>query len=986
MSGRNQARNLFSRFPALTWLGAVFCFILVPLLLINEGLNGMLRLRHEGECDELFRQMNDRLNFIARHADESHYYHRILSYHFRRATRAADPIESMGIRISQLKKQFPDTMRFIVWDAKGQCVEKLTDEKGYRYVVSNLYNFFSEIAAHCREIVPGTPELLPVVEKRLSLFRSYLGRFLVPSHLRLPFQPGELGKCILADTPDRFPLFWFDVNSQLALFCAIRSVDKRAVRGIQHAVKSLNSGDSIIESGFIDIRNLDKNDSQLNDSEYRQLLMELGKFENASLPNRSTEDMLFSFKMLRPDLRGFCAVRKSSMTTGYPWKNKAALATRMGTAIALGLFIAFCYSLRHKRLSISISTRTALLFIYANGLPLMILGTIGNEYLMQKEHSLIQETHRQNEGILLEIDSGYRRYQSSLGRRTKEVLQNYSAAVKHRQPDKKDSEELRKIAEVLGADEIGIFGFGGETLLNFRRTRKTTSQTFVKMFAATSLSFANQDSTDFFLKDTNAFKNPIEATSKSLVIDNVSILKELLGTMENIAYYTFGTETKLCFARLLGDKQQRKFHSVMTIFWLKEETQAAYARQNLAKLVNSSSASRYASLAIHNGAISCMDFSQPDLLRPCLQKAFNLQTAQDNNLLINGKRYLVTAIAGRQLPNIALATIVPGNFIKEQIEQARLQIFLLALVSMLIVSGVIVTLSQQFISPVKQLSEAVKQMGRRNFSYRTSIQANDEFGDLGKVFNTTIEEMADLEIGKVVQEALFPGQNYQQNGLTIFARTVSMTKLGGDYYDFFSLADNKTGLFMGDVAGHGIPAALIMAMAKSTVLTNSDKLHDPAKLLLALHQMIFQLKSDGFKKMMTCQYLVIDNLTGEFSLANAGHCFPVIVGPQGSYARFEEIIGTPVGIARRVSYANHLIKLLPGETIVLYSDGMLEAANPQGKIYGAEKFLELTQKSWQPDLQQYYSALVRANTEWSPHAEDDITIVLARFQPEKKHA
>lgn len=946
----------------------------------------MLRLRHDSECDELFRQMNDRLNFIARHADESHYYHRILHYNFKQASKAADPIGNLGARIKNLKNQFPDMMRFIVWDAKGQCIEELTDEKGYRYVVNNLYYFFQEIANHCREVVPGTPEFLPVVEKRLSLFRSYLGRFLVPSHLRLPFQPGELGKCILADTHDRFPLFWFDVNSQLALFCAIRPTDKNSEQGIRHAVRSLNSDTGIIESGFINIRSMENNDSHLGEIEYRQLLMELGKFENASLPNRATPDMLFSFKMLRPDLRGFCAVKKSSMTTGYPEKAKIAIVTKMCAAIALGIFIAFCYSLRLRRLSISISTRTALLFLYANGLPLMILGTIGNEYLMQKEHSLIQETHRRNEGILLEIDSGYRRHQSSLSRRTKEVLQNFSAAVKHRQPGKEDSDELRKIAEALGADEIGIFGHGGETLINYRKTRKTTSQTFVKMFAATSLSFSNQNSTDFFLKDTNAFKNPIETTSKSLVIDNVSILKELLGTMENIAYYTFGTETKLCFARLLGDKQQRKFHSVLTIFWLKEEAQAAYARQNLGRLVDHASTNRFASLAIHNGAISCENFPQPDLLRPCLQKAFNLQTAQENNLFIHGKRYLVTAIAGRQLATVALACIVPGDFIREQIEQARLHIFLLALISMLIVSGVIVTLSQQFISPVKQLSEAVKQIGRRNFAYRTSIQANDEFGDLGKVFNTTIEEMADLEIGKVVQDALFPGQNYQHNALTIFARTVSMTKLGGDYYDFFSLADNKTGLFMGDVAGHGIPAALIMAMAKSTVLTNADKLHDPAKLLLALHQMIFQLKSDGFKKMMTCQYLVIDNFTGEFSMANAGHCFPIIVGPHGAYARFEEIIGTPVGIAKRASYANHLINLLPGETIILYSDGMLEAANSKGQIYGAGKFLDLAQKIWQPDLQQYYSALIRANTEWSPNAEDDITIVLARYQPEEKHA
>lgn len=985
MSDNKRAKNLFSRFPALTWLGAFFCFLVVPLLLVNEGLQSMLRLRHASECEALFRQMNDQLTFIARHTDESHYFHRLLHYHFQRSVNSGDPVKSMQQRIEKLRKMFSGSMRFIVWDAKGKFIPELSDEKGFRYIVTNLYSFFQEIASHCREFMPGTPESLPIVEKRLGLFRSYLGRFLVPSHLRLPLQPGEMGSCILADTPDRFPFFWFDASPHLTVFCALRPALQDSDRGLHHAVATLNRENPVITSGFINIRNIKDKSAQLTATEHRQMLIELGKFENASLPNRVTADMLFSFKLLNHDLRGFCAIRKKDMVTGYPDRLKAGIMAKIIIAMALLAFVGFCYSLRLKKLTISIRTRTALLFLYANGLPLMILGTIGNEFLQQKEYSLIKEIHHQNEDLLLEIDAGYRRHKSHLTRKTKEVIHNFSAKVVDRLPNKADLSDLQHLAEELGADEVNIFGDGGDNLVYYRKSRKIPVQTFMKMYAASLLNFANLATADSTKENDQNVHHPTKTKSSSLVFDDTTILKDILYTTENVDYYTFGNEQKLCFARLLGDKHKRKFHSVLTIFWRKEATQEDYAQEYLAKLAASTSSSRYASLSIHNGRLAASDIAQKELLRTCMQKAYNLQAAQDNNLLINGNRYIATAVAGRQMANIILASITPADSIEKQIFQARLTIFFFVIVSMLIVSAVIIALSRQFINPLRQLAEAVKQVARQNFTYRTAISANDEFGDLGKVFNTTIEEMADLEIGKVVQKALFPGHEYNENALRLYARTVSMTKLGGDYYDFFSLAGNNTGLFMGDVAGHGIPAALIMAMAKGTVLTNPDKLHDPSQLLMALHQMIFRLKSDGFKKMMTCQYLVIDNVTGDCIFANAGHCFPVIVGPNGSYSRYEELIGLPVGIAKRANYSNQKIKLLVGETIVLYSDGMLEAANASGEIFGDQRYLELTQKCWHADLQQYYQCLFNANSAWSPIAEDDITIVLGRYQPEVDH-
>ncbi len=965
----------------MTWLGAFFCFVLVPAFLINEGLDSMLQLRSEKERSLVFKEMDDRLSFMTRHADEQHYYHSLLKNAFTRASRSRAPLQSIKNSIRLLRQRFPGALRFIVWDHKGRVVDALTDEKSYRYIVSNLYQFFREIAEHCRSSSPGEPAQLPIVEKRINLFRSYLGRFLVPHHLRLPFQAGEHGRCILADSPDGYPLFWFDASESLTVFCAIKT-SLFDSPGVRHAVDMLNRSQKIT-SGFVDMGNLGRSISETGDDEQRQILIELGKYENAGLSHRQTDDYLMAFKLLSPDLRGFCLMHKRDLTIGYPDRRKAEILVRLLSVLFVTLWAFYCYALRLPRLNFSIRIRIALLFLYANGLPLMILGTIGNEYLQQREDALFSEAHAANERILQEIDSGYRRYRLAMNRRVVEELAEFCSDVTNRLPDRSDFDRLKNVVHALDAEEISVYGVNGDTLASYKRNRKPAGQTFMRMFATSALSFANQAEGNFGLrdvKDGKEGKSNLAMTSNTIINDHRSLLENLLNTLESVEIYSFGTELKLCFARLLGDHQARNFHSVLVLTWRVEDAQAAYAAQQIMRGNAGNSETAYAALAASTGLLYAKPEFSDDKLRPVMQKAFNLQSAHNNHVSINGQMSLITAIAGRQMDSIVLAAVTPTGYIADELRETWYQMLSLALLSLLIITAVVVALSKQFLGPVRQLAEAVRQIGQRNFSFRTSIDSPDEFGELGKVFNMTMEGMAELEIGRVVQEALFPEPVYRSNRVDIYAKTSTMTKLGGDYFDYFKLPDNQTGVFMGDVAGHGIPAALIMAMAKATVLVNRSLLTDPAKLLSALHDMLYRLKSDGFKRMMTCQYLLIGDQTGEVLLANAGHCFPVVVGKAGSSSRMEEIIGTPVGIARKARYQNHQVSLQSGETLILYSDGMLEATSDAGEVFGPDLLLELVKTAWSSNLEQYYQNLFQANRAWAKTVDDDLTIVLIRFR------
>lgn len=967
--------SLIRKFPLLSILGAVFCFFVVPFALLNLGLERMLKLREEKETAAVFKQMDNRLEYLFRHSDDQHYFHAMFKRVFDRAISAPDPVESIETSIAQLRSRFGNQLSFIVWNHKGEKIEHLSDEKSYHYVVRNLYLMFQEVAQNCRSNYPGYPETLAVVTDKLNLFRNYLGRFLVPNHLRLPYQAGIQGSCIHADTDDRKPMFWFHADTELTFLCSLSGSLLRQNSGLKHALEVLNNSDQIQCGIVCDNKIFPATDSVTE----RELLLELGKFENASLPHRVTAENLFAFKLLGPSIRGFCRKPRSSLANGYPHQLKLVYLGQFSLGLALLLYILYCYSLRLGKIRLSIRLKLALLFLYANGLPLMILGTIGFEYLQQQRYNLITEAHAANEKLLLELDSGYNRFRQALAHKTSERLQNFRRQTRFQEPDATMTSVYSQLLDKLEAEEIHIFNQSGQIRASHKRHRKQVSQTFMKIFAAGALTFANQKAGDQFDKLVEQAGASFRLAGKQVLDRGSSILQTLLVKLERIENFNFGTQLKLCYTTLLGDAINRQFHSFMIIVWREEQAQANYARTQIEQFNDKKADSFLAANVLADGMIISPGLSRPRQILPILQKASALQNYNEDELRVGNKRYIASAIGGKALNHLALIALSPAEKIDEQIENDKFYLSIFIIVSLALSTGVALSLSKQFIEPVNQLANAVVQIGRRNFRYRTNIGSNDEFGDLGQVFNSSIAELEKLEIGRVVQENLFPGNSFRQGEIEIFARTVSMTKLSGDYYDFFAIDDNLTGVFMGDVAGHGIPAALIMAMAKASVLTRKEQRQSPDQLLTAIHLMLYSLKSSTFKRMMTCQYMTLNRANGILTIANAGHCFPIIVTDKGKNAEFKEIIGTPVGIAKRSKYNNTQIRLSPGDTIILYSDGMLEANNEKFGAFGADRLLELAREAWHQNLNQYYDNMFAANQSWGGEAEDDLTIVLLRY-------
>lgn len=195
----------------------------------------------------------------------------------------------------------------------------------------------------------------------------------------------------------------------------------------------------------------------------------------------------------------------------------------------------------------------------------------------------------------------------------------------------------------------------------------------------------------------------------------------------------------------------------------------------------------------------------------------------------------------------------------------------------------------------------------------------------------------DLELGKQVQNSFLPQGLPQILGYQFFAAYNSALTIGGDYYDFIPLRDGRLGVLLGDVAGKGVPAALLMAKlsaeARYCVLTNDD----PAKAVGCLNEIL--LSAGTMDRFVTLAATVLNPDTHRVTVVNAGHMTPLIF--RKAKWEFEDAIadrltGLPLGILEENTYDSWEVELYPGDVLMLYTDGVTDALSAQNKPFGMD--------------------------------------------------
>jgi hypothetical protein len=236
----------------------------------------------------------------------------------------------------------------------------------------------------------------------------------------------------------------------------------------------------------------------------------------------------------------------------------------------------------------------------------------------------------------------------------------------------------------------------------------------------------------------------------------------------------------------------------------------------------------------------------------------------------------------------------------------------------------------------------------------------------------------DLEIARDIQQAMLPSGLYSSGGLDAFGATRAANTVGGDFYDILPRPGGRVVIALGDVAGKGSPAALLMAILLAMLRTLLDEGLDAEPLISRLNVQI--LRHAPSSRFITLQFVNVDPSTGDFVAVNAGHLPGLIRRRNGEFERLTDG-GIALGMCENSRYSAQRARLEPGDLLVLYSDGITEAESPAGLPFDEEGLITLIRANGDnPSLPDIAKAVIKAVER---HAQDvrfadDLTILLAR--------
>jgi phosphoserine phosphatase RsbU/P len=237
---------------------------------------------------------------------------------------------------------------------------------------------------------------------------------------------------------------------------------------------------------------------------------------------------------------------------------------------------------------------------------------------------------------------------------------------------------------------------------------------------------------------------------------------------------------------------------------------------------------------------------------------------------------------------------------------------------------------------------------------------------------------AELAIAHEVQSALFPHHLPNGAGLEFSAICIPAGGISGDYYDALQLPDGRQVFAIADISGKGISAALIMANLQALLRVLATAGPDPSEVCRRLNDHLHQVTDAS--KFATFFYAEWQPRNRRLTYVNAGHNAPLLLGNQTP--RCLDRGGMPLGMFPNTDYQNGEITLKTGELLVLYSDGVTEAANRQKEEFGEARLESLVSNHCQKPLPEIQRIVLTAVQEWAANQlEDDLTLVLVRSVP-----
>lgn len=387
--------------------------------------------------------------------------------------------------------------------------------------------------------------------------------------------------------------------------------------------------------------------------------------------------------------------------------------------------------------------------------------------------------------------------------------------------------------------------------------------------------------------------------------------------------------------------------------------------------------------------------------------AFWRMVFQSNNDCIE---YPFYNAAGRINDYMAYAKLPCNNWVVgAMIEQEQLfsplwelqqHAMILACAAMILAMALLAAVTIRALRPLRELSLAAQEIGEGNFNIKLpTLKGNDEVSRLNRSFslmldslNQYIEELKvtttaknkienELEIAQEIQKWILPSPEMlkiDRSEIDVAGRLRPVKWVGGDLYDAFMISENELGIAIGDVSGKGVPAALFMAVTQTLHRGIALPGKNSAEIVNRINETL--AKNNNMMMFVTYFFATVNLQSGVVRYTNAGHNPPIVLSRDGQIKVVRDIQGPPLAISEHV-YNSAEYQLAPGDTMIMYTDGITEAINRTGEEFSMKRLQETLRSFAGASPENIVDNVISEVDLYAGETEqyDDITILAVRF-------
>ena len=656
------------------------------------------QLQRQSLVEKGFDQLSQSLMPLENYYDDRVFFHGLLQKNFAPIDDHSQPFVALAEKISAFHRMFRGRFRFIVYERDGRVNQSLTDEKRFQYVLKAMFGVMQELA-RLYEIDPATdPGGSELISEKMQLLRGYFGPFLTQKLMLEPFQPEYRGRCLFVSDDPQKRLLWYFHGRQFSLVCFVDASLLDRELGPRLIINRFNRRHGDQKMAFIKAISRDSYGLPPAIADHAEIMIEAGKFEAYATSARASANYLSHFRQVSPEL--IVAAYQHSGWLPVPFNE--ALKAIAGVIKWLGIvsFVIFCFFLRFPEFALSVQQKIMLLFLFANGLPLLMLVSTGYEFFNEKTRDLITATHQESVRVLKEFDVRFPEVGEKLSRRLNSFIDARNQRFGSEKWPEEDIAGLQKIVGEIAPQEAMLYDFTGATV--FRSSWAfNPSEKMVRDMLLKALEFFNRDSRR---------KGRRIASS---VLDEVSsddlMLNDFLWFIGRFVILNTGDTGRMSFIRMLGGNEPGSdIFSAWGAFGISWDP-AAFMRTFVAeKLSETAGAVTPRRLLVFDRStenIFPVRASHSREIRRLMRQTLSRKLVTHENVEVAGQKYLFTAIAGNEIADGILAALYPQHLIEEQIGRLK-KIFLVTGLIMAMVKAVIAAANKTMANPPQLLCSA----------------------------------------------------------------------------------------------------------------------------------------------------------------------------------------------------------------------------------------------------------------------------------------